>query len=455
MKSGKSSPSGSGGTGGSNDASKDPVMGMTEALERADVIVNEDVEELSEKEKNAKNDVEALLMHVVQAFYPDIYTVVVEALIEHGLLKDSSRHVLDADTEEGRRRAEEAEKKQERAEAEAARLEKLGITVSDDVMGRNGDSDDDDGPDPDTIAKHRNPLAGYLGLTARQTRRYLSQLFNDGLVSRWEGFDPERMNAKTAFWYINHRHVYKVIKARMFALQKVVDEQAANARAMTKERLYECKRCRKGYDGATVASLFIADGTRAKCTYSTWDGPCGGRIEEIKGVGGRVNKAHEMRRNFMEKFKSQMMDRPEGKGIMSYLNLHAPNDVPMILASSIVTRNRKKFDIAKKLVAGEHVGKVRDGFIERSGKKDPNAKLKKEMAPWMKFSAVTGKKTSKARRDEAERKRKRAEIAAENGTTAFEEETQQSAAEKAAISKEEAKRAYIQQQLKRMRGEVA
>ena len=158
--------------------------------------------------------------------------------------------------------------------------------------------------------------------------------------------------------------------------------------------------------------LFTADGTRAKCNEVVWNGVCAGAVVEIEGRGGRpVAHHHAMRRNLMDKFKKQMMDRSEGTGVESFLNLHFPNDVPENLAYSRVVALKKLMAKEKKIALGEM--DVEGNYVTKTDEIDPNMNLGKLMPSWMTHSSVTGKKTSKARRDEAERKRKHVEIEAE------------------------------------------
>ena len=256
---------------------------------------------------------------------------------------------------------------------------------------------------------------------------------------------------------MNHRHAFKVIKARMHMLREIVKEKTAAAASLATQKLYMCKKCRKQYDGSSIALLFTADGTRAKCNAQVWDGVCRGSVTEIEGKGGRPRTQHHaMRRNLMEKFKRQMTDRPEGKGVESFLNLHFPNDVPENLASKRVVALKRILDINKKKDAED------DKFVTNAVEKDPNAKLKNEMPTFMKYSNITGKKTSKARRDEAERKRKREEIAIEqsrkdaveggDGAIKSEAKRMKAAGETKTDAEIERERsAYIAKELARMR----
>ena len=167
-----------------------------------DVNIQELLEkDLTEKERRAQDDVEELIKHVVRAFYPDIYSVVIEAVLEHKILKDSDR-VLRIDEDEQARKEEERAKKRESIIAEKKKRlveEGLDPKQADDVIDLfNVDEED---LEDETVAnvRNRNPLALYMGLTARQMRRYLAQLLDDGLVQQFEEVIPSDALPKRCF----------------------------------------------------------------------------------------------------------------------------------------------------------------------------------------------------------------------------------------------------------------
>ena len=142
---------------------------------------------LTGKQLKAQDDVEMLLKHVVRAFYPDIYSVVMEALLEHKYLKDSDRVLRPDEEEEVKKVLVWMTNREERRVAMRKELLDSGLKATDDVMGLVDLEDDEE--EEETIANVKNQSARFLSVSARQMRRYLSQLLNDGLVQKFEGSD--------------------------------------------------------------------------------------------------------------------------------------------------------------------------------------------------------------------------------------------------------------------------
>mmetsp|Transcript_2851 Transcript_2851/g.7111 ORF Transcript_2851/g.7111 Transcript_2851/m.7111 type:complete len:445 (-) Transcript_2851:140-1474(-) len=102
----------------------------------------------------------------------------------------------------------------------------------------------------------RGPLEDKFGIQAKQVRRVLQALHDDCLVEKYvrNYRDPRAPKGtrkkKRTFWYINYLHFVKLVRLRLFFMDKIISEEAE--KRMTEEAMYHCDLCGSDYDLLTA-----------------------------------------------------------------------------------------------------------------------------------------------------------------------------------------------------------